>query len=142
MESRTHEDYSRQLLRKNTSNREFGLVFTALGLVIGLLPLRSGEHPRAWALIAGGVFLVVTLVAPAILGPLNRVWMMLAIALGKVTTPVVLAVLFYALFAPCALLLRILGKNPLYHDKGAESSTYWITRHPPGPSPASMSEQF
>jgi hypothetical protein len=141
MESRTHEDYSRQLSRKNSSNREFGLVFTALFLVIALLPLRSGRHPRIWAFIASGVFLVATLVAPAILAPLNRAWMMLAIALSKVTTPIVLAVLFFALFAPCALLLRLLGKNPLRHETGSGNS-YWIARRPPGPSPASMSNQF
>ena len=116
MGSNTHEDYSRELVGKKSSNREFGFVFTFLSLATGLWPLRLRHSPRWPALIVSAVFLVVTTVSPALLAPLNRAWMRLAVLISKVTTPIVLGVLFYALFAPCALLLRLLGKNPLRHD--------------------------
>jgi ABC-type uncharacterized transport system permease subunit len=55
--------------------------------------------------------------------------------------PVVMAALFFLVFTPMGLLLRLLGKDPLRLRRSADA-TYWIERKPPGPPPETMANQF
>ena len=55
------------------SDRSFGVVFTIFFAVIGCLPLISGGAVRVWALGISGGFLLVALVMPKVLHPLNVV---------------------------------------------------------------------
>jgi hypothetical protein len=83
-----------------------------------------------WLGAAAG-FAIVTLFAPAVLAPLNRLWMRLAIALSKVTTPVVMAVLFFGTVLPTGLVMRLLGKDPLRLKWDPKSVFLLIERSPP-----------
>jgi len=77
-----------------------------------------------------------------VLSPLNRMWTWLARALNKIVNPVVTAALFYLVFTPVGVLMRLTGADPLRlrFDKGAK--TYWIEKQPPGPPPETMARQF
>jgi hypothetical protein len=114
---------------------------TALA-VISLWPLRFGGHVRVPVLAVATAFLAVAILRPAILHPLNSLWMMLGLLLGRIVSPVIVAVLFILVFTPAGLISRVLGRDPLRlrPDPGADS--YWISRHPPGPGPETMSKQF
>ena len=106
------------------------------------LPLISGGHPRIWSLGVSGAFLVVALVIPKILHPLNVVWMKFGALLNSIVSPLVLGMLFFVTITPLGVLMRAFGKDllRLKFDKSADS--YWIKRDPPGPPPESMSNQF
>jgi hypothetical protein len=54
----------------------------------------------------------------------------------------VMAVLFYVTVTPIALLMRMLGKDPLRLRRDPDAASYWIHRTPPGPTPESMKNQF
>jgi len=110
--------------------------------VAGLLPLRSGGRVRLPALAIAAVFLVITLLRPSLLHPLNRAWTMLGLLLGRIVNPVVTAVLFFVVFVPAGLISRLAGKDPLRLKSDAEANSYWIVRNPPGPRPETMSKQF
>jgi hypothetical protein len=43
---------------------------------------------------------------------------------------------------PMGLLLRVLGKDLLSLKRKPDSTSYWISREPPGPEPGTMSKQF
>ncbi len=124
---------------KMGSNRSFGLVFAALFAVIALLPL-LGAHPlRLWAMIIAAAFLTVTLIRPALLAPLNRLWFRFGLALGRLMTPVAMALLFVVAVIPTALALKLLRKDPLQRRLDPAAKTYWERREAqPGP----MREQF
>lgn len=124
------------------SERGFGIAFTAVFSIIGLLPLAFGEHPRWWALGAAGVLLGVTTLRPVILVPLNRVWFRVSLAVSCVTTPVIIGILFYGVVTPTGLIMRLLGKDPLRRRCDRNADSYWIRREPPGPTPESMRNQF
>ena len=137
-----HEDLSRTGLVKASSNRAFGWVFTAVFLIVAVWPLASGGALRWWALVVAGLLMLITLAAPALLTVPNRLWMRFGELLHRVVSPVVLAFLFYVVVTPMGLMMRAFGKDPLRLRRAASQASYWIKRDPPGPEPASMSDQF
>ena len=142
MDLNFHEDLKRAEEIRGSSDRIFGLVFASVLTVLSLVPLRAGGHVRVSALGLAGVFLVVTLLRPALLHPLNRAWTMLGLLLGRVVNPLVTTVLFFLVFTPAGLISRLRGKDPLRLKPRRETDTYWIIRHPPGPQSDTMSKQF
>lgn len=138
----THEYLGHEEPVRGGSDRSFGLVFAGVFTVIGLLPLVGGRQARGWSLIVAGGFLVVALVRPALLAPANRLWLTLGLLLHRVSSPLVLGLLFFLLFTPMGLLMKALGKDPLRLRLDPSSSSYWIHRTPPGPEPETMRNQF
>lgn len=137
-----HERFDRDEEVGSGSERSFGLVMgLALG-AIGLLPLLRGDRPRWWSLGLAGALLGAAVVFPPILAPLNRLWHRLGRALHAVVSPVVMALLFYTTVTPIGLLMRALGKDLLRLRLDPDAPTYWIERHPPGPSADTMPRQF
>ena len=124
------------------SDRSFGIVFTVVFAIVGCLPLLKSGEPRYWALGVSGAFLVVALVIPKILHPLNVVWMKLAMVMNMIVSPIVLGLLFFVTITPLAVLMRLLGKDLLRLKFDKNATSYWIARDPPGPPPESMKHQF
>lgn len=93
-------------------------------------------------LVLAGVFLAVALVRPSLLHEVNQAWTKLGLLLSKIINPVVMTVLFFLVFAPVGILLRMLGKDPLRLKLDRQTKTYWIVRHSLDPQPESMARQF
>jgi hypothetical protein len=124
------------------SERNFGLVFAALFLVISLWPLAHGNDPRFWALSAGTGFLTLALALPEVLRPLNIAWFRLGLLIGRVMTPIVMAAIFLLTVVPVGLAMRAAGKDVLRLSRRPDLKSYWITRDNPGPERGSMKRQF
>src|SRR5215469_14983419 len=108
-----HEDLKRSARIRGSSDRNFGLVFAAFFALVGLWPLHARGPVRVPPLIVAGVFLVVALVRPQWLRPLNKVWTLVGLLLGRIVNPIVTAILFYLVFTPMGFISRLLGKDPL-----------------------------
>lgn len=137
-----HEDLTREQYVEGSSDRNFGLVFAAVFLLISVGPLRHGHSPRWWALAVAGGFALVALVRPRLLARINRLWTMLGLLLGKVVSPIALGILFFGVLTPLAVVMRLRGKDPLRLKLDPATDSYWILRKPPGPPPDSMTNQF
>jgi hypothetical protein len=138
----THEDFSRQEEIQGSSDRSFGLVMAAFFALVALWPLVGAHGPRWWAMAVAAAFGLAAWLRPAALAPLNTLWMKLGLLLSRVVTPVVLGLLFFVTVTPIALLMRLLGKDPLRLRRDPDATSYWITRSPPGPESSSMKNQF
>jgi hypothetical protein len=136
------ESFDREEPVKGSSNRSFGLVFTALFLIIGLAPLLHGRGPRYWSLVISAAFLAVTLIRPDLLQPLNTLWTKFGLLLHKIVNPIVMGLLFFLILTPFGTALRLMGKDPLSRRFDPAASSYWIPRQPPGPPPGTMTQQF
>jgi predicted membrane metal-binding protein len=124
------------------SSRSFGLVFaTVLGL-IGLYPLIGGSSARLWALAAASVFLLLAMIAPTLLQPLNLLWFKFGLLLGRIVSPVVMFIIYVTTVLPIGLVLRFLGKDLLRLKVDDAQQSFWIERAPPGPEPESLKDQF
>ncbi len=137
-----HESFRERDAVKGSSNRSFGVVFAVVFAIIGLFPLIGGSSVRWWSLIVAGVFLALAFAAPKLLSPLNRLWMRFGLLLHRIVNPLVMALLFFLVVTPIALLMRLFGKRPLHLETEPDAQSYWIPRDPPGPEPETMKQQF
>jgi hypothetical protein len=137
-----HEDLSRQEHVEGSSDRSFGFVFAVVFVVIALWPLWHGAALRWWSLGVAAALVVVSVAVPRILAVPNRLWLKFGLLLGRIVSPIALGILFYLVFMPIGMLMRLLGKDPLKLKRDAAATTYWVDREPPGPPPTSMTNQF
>ena len=68
--------------------------------------------------------------------------MRFGLLLHRIVNPLVMALLFFLVVTPIALLMRLFGKRPLHLKTEPDAATYWIPRDPPGPEPDTMKQQF
>lgn len=127
---------------KMGSERSFGFVFAAVFAVIGLWPLWSGGVVRLWALAAAAAIALLGVAWPATLKPFNVLWFKCGLLLAKITTPIVMAVLYYGFITPFGVAMRLFGKRPLAIEREPRRESYWIQRVDAGPAPGSMRNQF
>lgn len=125
------------------SERSFGFVFGAVFTVIALLPAVSGDGEiRVWALAVGATFAGLALAWPKILRPLNLVWFKFGMLLGRIIAPIVMALVFFIAVTPVALVMRLLGKDPLKKKPDPTVASYWIKRDGDEMPMGSMKNQF
>ena len=123
---------------KISSNRSFGIVFFVVFLLIAIFPLASSGDIRIWSLIISSIFLILGLLKPNILTPLNRIWFKFGIFLGKIVSPLVMGMIFFFVVTPIGLIMRMLGKD-LLNLKYNLNKSYWIEKR--GPK-SKMKNQF
>jgi hypothetical protein len=122
--------------------RQFGIAFgIVLGLLGGLFFLRQKDF-YAYFLIFSAAFLISGLVLPALLKPVQRIWMSLAIVIGWFMTRVILTVLFYLVVTPIGILARIFGKRFLDTKFDGNTDSYWIARKSAAVERKSYENQF
>ena len=162
----SHESFSRLEEHHGSSDRGFGLVFSALFLILTILaylsklpfsldptyidscPFLSGHTeyaahalPLLFAALSL-VFLFFALLIPKALAPLNWLWTKFGLLLHQIVSPVILGVLFFLIFTPVGVLMRLFGVDPLRLHFDNKAQSYWIERSPPGPVPDSLKDQF
>ena len=94
--------------------------------------LVRGDHAAAVVLGAlavgvGGLGLL----APAALRWLYVGCMIVAFPLGWIVSQAALALIFYGLFTPLALLFRLRRRDPLRRARPPECASYWTAKPPP-----------
>ena len=123
---------------KISSNKSFGIVFFVIFLLIVIYPLTNGGDIRIWSGIISFIFLVLGLLNSSILTPLNKIWFKFGIILGKIISPVIMAIIFFLVVTPTGLIMRILRKDIL-NLKYNQNKSYWIEKE--GPK-SKMKNQF
>jgi hypothetical protein len=140
--SSTHEDVSRTDTVSVGSDRNFGIVFTLFCAIVAGVQFWFGNS-AAWGwLIAAAAFAGVTLAYSRALRPLNILWFKFGLLLHHVVSPVILGVMFFAVFTPIGWWMRLAGKRPLHLRYDPAAASYWIERKPPAPPPGSFDRQF
>jgi Saxitoxin biosynthesis operon protein SxtJ len=127
------------------TERSFALVFSAFFSLVAVWPVVHGYGVGAGSFYSGAVaaaFLALGLWRPSLLRLPNLWWFRLAILLNRVMSPLVATLLFFCIFAPFGLILRMAGKDLLRLRWDPGASSYWIARDPPGPPASSMRDQF
>jgi hypothetical protein len=107
-------------------NITFGTLFFILFLIVGLYPLKSDEFIRIWSVVLSLVFLIITIIRPNLFTFLNKLWIQFGILLGKIISPIVMALVFFIVVTPIGILVRIFKKDVMGLKIGAYS--YWINR--------------
>ena len=138
----THESFSREEKIVTGSDRSFGLVMAAALAAVSLLNAWHLGRIWPWSGTLAALFLVAALVRPALLHPLNVVWLKFGLLLSKIVNPIVMALLFFGTVMPTGIIMRLTGKDLLRLKRQPGIDSYWIVRSPPGPAPETMRDQF
>ena len=112
---------------KLPSNRNFGIVFFIVFLIIALWPLLKQNEIRIWSLIISFIFFVLGLINSKLLTPLNKLWFKFGILLGNIISPIVMGIVFFLVVTPTGLVMRIFRKDILKLKKNS-NDTYWINK--------------
>jgi hypothetical protein len=122
--------------------RRFGLTVGGVFLLLGTLSWLRGHAVAPRVLWLAGVLLVTpALVAPGILGPVQRGWMRGAKVLGEFNGRVILTIVFYVILAPIGFVLRRV-RDPLDRSWRDGRTSQW-KRRPAAPlDPARYEQQF
>ena len=123
---------------KISSNRSFGIVFFIFFLIIAVYPIINSGNIRISLLFISLIFLILGLLNSKILSPLNKLWMKFGLFLGKIISPLIMALIFFLVVTPTGLLMRIFKKD-LLNLKYNDSNSYWIEKT--GPK-SKMKNQF
>jgi hypothetical protein len=142
MEQSTHEVFSREEKIVAGSDRSFGFVMAGALAVVSLVNVWHVGRVWPWTGGLAALFLAAALLSPAMLNPLNLLWLKFGLLLHKVVNPVLMALIFYGTVLPTGMVARLMGKDLLRLKWQPDSNSYWIAREPPGPAPETMKDQF
>jgi hypothetical protein len=113
------------------SNRKFGFFFTfVFGLVTTYFYVSASISWAYYMALVSLIFLVVTIRKADVLLPLNKLWMRFGLLIGMIVSPIVLGVIFFGLFTPYALIMRMSGRDEL-RIKFKSKASHWISRSEP-----------
>lgn len=122
--------------------RNFGFTIgIALSVLAGLLWWKDKDTYPIF-IVLSLAFIFFGLVLPAILRPLQKAWMTLAVILGWFMTRVILSILFYFVFTGIGLGGRLFGKQFLNMKMDNTKKSYWIYRNPPVFNKEKYTKQF
>ena len=109
--------------------RKFGLAMLLFAAAIASIRLWRGHPVSARVLYAIAAYaLLSAALLPAALRPAYWLLMKIAHALGWFNTRLILILLFYLVFTPIGLLLRLFGKDLLNRTIDRNARSYWIPR--------------
>jgi hypothetical protein len=116
------------------SLREFGLVTAGMiAAVFGLLLpwiWDAGSWPQ-WPWLLAALLGAISLTFPLRLRPFYHWWMKLAHVLGWINTRILLSLVFFLILLPVALILRLLGKDPMCRKLNPAQTSYRVESKTP-----------
>lgn len=119
-------------------DRKFGMVLTLVLALFGFIFCWKGR--QGWSvgfLSAGIVSLGLTIFLPGAMGYPQRFLR----AVGWFNSRLILVLVYYLVFTPSGLLMRLVGRDPL-RRKWKKKESYWIPREPIPFEPEGMERQY
>ena len=108
-----------------TELRNFGLTIgTIIALLFGLFLPWIFDYPwPIWLWVVLGILFALGVVLPDSLVHIYRVWMKFGLVMGWINTRIILGVMFYLVFFPVGLIMRLFGNDPMARklDKSIQS---------------------
>lgn len=113
--------------------RRFGVVMAVAFAVLSGIFLWHEKVWATWLFWPSGGFLVLGLVAPRALGPVEMVWMAFAEVLGRIVTTLILTITFFLVITPLGFLVRLMSRDSFGRHPDRNATTYWVPVDPDGP---------
>lgn len=106
--------------------RKFGITTGIMvAMLFGLImPWIFSRSISMWPWAISSVLIILALIAPGILKIVYKIWMRIGLALGWVNTKIILGIVFYFVFTPMGLLMRIFRKDPMCRNMDGKAASY------------------
>jgi hypothetical protein len=123
--------------------RPFGITFAVVFAVAAVIAwMKQAPDGAAGLAVAALMFLGLGLARASLLRPLARGWHRFGLILHRITTPVLLTIIYFVVMVPTGVLRRLIRRDPLALRLDPTAESYWILRDPPGPRPETMRKPF
>lgn len=110
------------------SDRSFGIIIALALIFFTLTPLFSGRIIRWFLLPPAGALLLLAWLRPHWLHLPAKLWLKFGLLLSKITTPIIMAIIFYGLFSTVGILMRLFGTDPMRRKWEQTATSYWLKR--------------
>jgi ABC-type uncharacterized transport system permease subunit len=117
-----------------TELRRFGLALGAGLSVLGSILLWREKSAAPWILGVAATLLLLAILSPRVLGPLERVFARVARVVTAALTYLVLTLTFLLVITPIGLVMRLLGRDPLGMKPAPDQPSFWVEVEPDGPT--------
>lgn len=107
--------------------QKFGFLLAGLLiLVFGmLLPyLRDWELPNYYCIAIGVLIATWALVRPASMRGFYNTWMRIAMVIGNIVNSAILAIVYFLVITPMAMVMRLIGKDPMNRNWNKTAQSY------------------
>ena len=123
--------------KKLPSNRTFGLFFSIFFLIIFFL--YDNKIVSYISFFLSIIFFILGVINAKILFSLNYFWIKFGYFLGRITSPIILFLIFLSCILPISLILKIFNKDILSLKINKNVKSYWINNKK---DPLNMDDQF
>ena len=108
--------------------RKFGYITGGIAAVLFgiVLPWLFGHGYPMWPWIIAGILWVWATIAPSTLMPVYKGWMAIGHVLGWINTRIILGIIFYLMFLPVGMVMRLFGKDPMARKIDNSISSYRV----------------
>lgn len=124
------------------SLRKFGITMGTAFLLITLFIFIKHRYIAVSTSAIFLVFFVSALLIPGYLKPLYSLWMKFAFVLAWVNTRLILFILFYLVFTPTGLVMRVFGIDALDRKIDKSRNSYWKKKEKKQSSLSDYGRQF
>tara|TARA_B100001989_G_scaffold250031_1_gene226396 strand:- start:870 stop:1280 length:411 start_codon:yes stop_codon:yes gene_type:complete len=107
--------------------KHFGLTIGLILFLIGVFLYYKEIESSLYIFTIGTIFIFLALIAPSILKPIYKIWMVFAVVIGWIMTRLILSILFYTIITGIGILTRLIGKDFL-NLKLKDQESYWNIR--------------
>ncbi|MGE5197259.1 MAG: SxtJ family membrane protein [Deltaproteobacteria bacterium] len=115
-----------------------GLIFAVAALIIFL---RHKQHALTFSIISA-VFFLLGVTFPQLLKPPYRFGMLMSLILSWIITRIVLLVMFYVIFTPLGLIMRLFNPDILEKKIDRNKESYWKEKEKKEFNPADYEKLF
>ena len=124
------------------SNKKIGIFFFILLTILSVvLFIYDYTLISVITLTTGLISLTLSYLKPDLLLPVNKAWMTLGYLLGYIVSPIVIGSIFFVIFTPISIFLKIIGRDEL-KLLNKNSDSYWRKRQLNKDSQTSFKNQF
>ena len=108
--------------------RQFGIT---TGIIVAVLfgvffPWLLEAGFVLWPWVLCGILALMGLVVPMSLRPVYKIWMRFGLMMSRFTTPLIMGLVFFLVITPVALIMKILGRDPLRRKLAQDQTTYRV----------------
>jgi hypothetical protein len=103
-----------------------GIVAALFGL---LLPWLLDRDWPLWPWLVAGPLWLLALAWPGALRMVYRGWMQFGLLASRITTPLILGVVFYLVVTPLAFVQRIRSRDALFREFDSSTDSYRVASH-------------
>jgi len=114
--------------------RKFGLVTAGMLILFFdlLIPWIWNIAMPVWPLYPAVILVSMALIIPAALGPVYTIWMRFALVLGWINTRIILGLIFFLVFFPFGIVMRMFN-DPMRRKFDHAADSYRVSSNPTKP---------